>query len=238
MVHPQGLAFERFVIRRKKDLQRIASHTRGEHQLQDVVNEAWLLAHEFAERQGSPVEFASPAFQKLLLSHLYQHLVRYTELNVRHAVRLDHAPAGSDSPDDPHPLTHVLVSDGGRDPLAELIERETRSHRDDEADLPCSLAGAYVRLLRHFDNRMRAVADHLLISVSHAYRCCAQARLWAACQNSMPMPAMAGRFIPGPWRPFQLRRAPVQLAFDFDDELPLQSESLMPQAGTPERQTG
>jgi hypothetical protein len=114
-----------------------------------------------------------------------------------------------------------LVSDGGRDPLTELIEREAESLRDSASDVHQSLAGAYVRLLRHFDNSMHAVADYLLISVSHAYRRCAQARLWAAHQKPVPTPTMEGRFMPGPWRAFQLRKVPVQLAFDFDDELPL-----------------
>ncbi|CAN7430745.1 hypothetical protein LJR084_002850 [Variovorax sp. LjRoot84] len=52
------------------------------------------------------------------MSHLYQHLVRYTEQN----------------------------------------ERETESLWNNEPDVHHSLADAYVRLLRHFDNRMRAVA--------------------------------------------------------------------------------
>jgi hypothetical protein len=233
MAHSQDLAFERFVTQRKKDLQRIARHTQGEHQLPDVINEAWLVAFDLAARRGATIEFLNPAFQELLLSHLYQHLVRYTEQNVRLAVRLDHAPAGGDSQDASHPLMNMLVSDGGRDPLAELIERETESLWNNEPDVHHSLAGAYVRLLRHFDNRMRSVADHLLISVSHAYHRCAQARLWAIYQNPVPMPVMEGQFIPGPWRLFQLRRVPVQLMFDFDDELPLQWEPLTPKAEAP-----
>lgn len=36
--------FELFKSQRIKDLKRIARHTRGEHQLTDVVNEAWVLA--------------------------------------------------------------------------------------------------------------------------------------------------------------------------------------------------
>lgn len=232
MVDSQDPAFERFVTQRKKDLQRIARHTRGEYQLPDVINEAWLLACDLAAHRGATIAFLSRPFQELLLSHLYQQLVRYTEQNVRLAVRLDHAPAGSDSQDASHPLMHMLVSDGGRDPLAELIERETESLWSNEPDVHHSLAGAYVGLLRHFDNRMHAVADHLLISVSYAYRRCAQARLWAAYQNPVPMPAMEARFIPGPWRQFQLRRAPIQLMFDFDDELPFEGEPPALQAET------
>jgi len=41
---PDDAAFQQFTIRRKKDLQRIARATRGDCQLDDVVNEAWIMA--------------------------------------------------------------------------------------------------------------------------------------------------------------------------------------------------
>ena len=46
MANLQNPSFEQFVAQRKKDLQRIARHTQGEHQLSDVINEAWLVACE------------------------------------------------------------------------------------------------------------------------------------------------------------------------------------------------
>ncbi len=70
MAHSQDPAFERFVTQRKKDLRRIARHTRGEHQFQDVINEAWLVACDLAARRGAVSEFLNPTFQELLLSHL------------------------------------------------------------------------------------------------------------------------------------------------------------------------
>jgi hypothetical protein len=45
-------------------------------------------------------------------------------------------------------------------PLTMLVEQEQRSRQHVEIDPHHSLASAYVRLLRHFDNRMRAVADN------------------------------------------------------------------------------
>jgi hypothetical protein len=219
MAGPEDAVFEQFARQRKKDLQRIARHTRGEYQFSDVVNEAWVVAHELSARKGVVVDLLDSASQDLVLSHVYQQLVRYAELNVRHAVQLDHAPAGGED-GDTHPLTHLLVSDEGRDPLALLIAHEAASDIDLEVEGHASLAAAYVRLLRRFDNRMRAVAEHLLISVSHAYRRCAHARLLAACQVPVPF-AIGETFVPGPWRCFRLRRRQVQLAFDFDEELPL-----------------
>jgi hypothetical protein len=108
-------AFEQFVIHKKKDLLRIARHTQGEYQYSDVMAEAWLLAYELQYKKFIARDFLNPAYQKLLLSHLYQHLVRYTELQVRHAIRLDHTPLGAGQEDVAHPLMRKLVSDEGRD---------------------------------------------------------------------------------------------------------------------------
>jgi hypothetical protein len=126
-----------------------------------------------------------------------------------------------DQDDESHPLMHILGSDDGSDPLTMLIEREAASDRNFKVDAHHSLAGAYICLLGHFDNKMRAVAAHLLISVSYAYRRCRQARLLAVYQNPMPMPVSSEPFMPGPWRRFQLRKPWVQLVFDFEEELPL-----------------
>lgn len=216
-------AFEQFATRRRKDLQRIARHTSGEHQLADVVHEAWIMAWSLRTADGEPLDLANAACQEKLLSYLYQHLVRYSEQNVRRAIRLDHAPPGRGEDDDAHPLTHLLVSNEGRDPLSELPEHEAASARDAAFDAHGSLAAAYVHLLHHFDNKMSAVADHLLISRSYAYRRCAQARWLATYLAHIPVPVTNGHHVLGPWRNFRLRRLAVQLAFDFDDELPFES---------------
>jgi hypothetical protein len=120
----QDDAFEQFAVQRKRDLQRIARHTRRKHELDDVVNEAWILACSLLTREGGTLDLTDAAGQKRLLSHLYQHLVRYTELTVRRAVRLDHAPGDAGQDDEAHPLTYLLVSQSGRHPLTELREQE------------------------------------------------------------------------------------------------------------------
>lgn len=90
----EDMAFERFVTERREDLQRIARHTHREHELSDVRDEAWLLAHRLRVTEGIAIDFLNRQHQDLILSHLYQHLVRYTEQQVRYAIRLDHAPHG------------------------------------------------------------------------------------------------------------------------------------------------
>lgn len=216
----KDLAFEQFILQQKRNLQRIAYRTRGEHQLSDVISEAWVIGKELAERKGIAVDFLSASFQDLLLSQLYQHFVRYTEKTVRHAVRLDQG-IGNAQESEPHPLTYALAGDPACDPLNGILEREAALSRETELSMQHSLAGAYIRLLHHFDNKMQAVADHLLISLSHTYRQCAKARILAVSQHHVSMALMDRSFFPRPWRRFRLYRTPIQLAFEFDDELPL-----------------
>lgn len=154
---------------------------------------------------------------------VYQHLVRYAELNVRNAVRLDHAPSGEDG--EVHPLAHLLAADASYDPVVALMHTEEQGRSAMERNLSAhqSLAAAYVYLLRHFDNQMAAMADHLMISLSYCYRRCAHARLLAIHQEALPAAAMTTDtdFVPGAWRHFRLLRTPIQLSFDFDLEVHL-----------------
>jgi hypothetical protein len=156
-------SFDRFAERHRRDFARIARATGGEHQADDVAQEAWLMATAVAARHERAVDFDDPAFADLLLRYLYQALVRYTELNVRRAVRLDHG--GDDDADAPHWLMNRLAADGGGDPLSCLVEAEDAVSRPDVDTPHPSLAGAWVLLLRACDGRIATVAARLLISV-------------------------------------------------------------------------
>lgn len=209
--------FQKFAEQRKRNLRSISRATGNEHQFSDVVHEALLMAVNIQAKKGIEPDFSNTEYQELLLSYLYQHLVRYTETHVRNGVRLDHSAKGGEE-GAPHPLLNMLTSDEGRDPLALLVDREAFTNTDAEADAHPSLAAAYLRLLCHFDYRMRTVAAHLLLSLSHTYRRMAHARVLAVHQCPLQLPLPDDRFIPGPWRRFKLMRAPVQLTFDFGEE--------------------
>lgn len=213
-------AFEQFVRQRRTDLKRIAYGTRGEHQLADVENAAWVMAQDMRSAKGIPIDFPDRDYQERLLAHVYQELVRYAETQVRYAIRLDH---GKTDDEDEHPLMRTLVSDDDRNPLAELLAREA-TRQTQAMDTGHSLAAAYAYLLRQFDNKLRAVADFLLISASEARRHCARA-IWLA-QYQLPLPldhAAGSRFRLKPWRRFRFQRVPIQLELPltFDEELAL-----------------
>lgn len=212
-------AFERFLISRRKDLRRIARATRGEYEASDVGSEAWLLAARLRQNKGWSVDFSDAQQQDKFLSYLYQELVRYTEVVVRHAVRLDYNPYG-DAEDDPHPLLEKLVADEGQDPLAMLLRAEAERQQTGEPNAHYSLAAAYLWALRSLDNNMHRLAQYLLISLSHCYRRMARARTLAQCQRVLPptLADPAGGFMPKPWRKERVLRVPVQLVLDLDFE--------------------
>jgi hypothetical protein len=215
-------SFANFLVARKKDLQRIARATRGECELADVQNEAWLLAQELPQSKGWVVDFSNHEQQEKFLSYIYQQLVRYTELVVRNAVRLDHNPNG-DASDEPHPLFGMLAAADSDDPLAALLRAEAEKLHEAEPDVHHSLASAYLWLLRRLDYDMRSVANHLLISLSYCYQRFAHARKLAHAQLVLP-PTLSdpnGRFMPKPWRKERVFRVPEQLMFDFDEGLAL-----------------
>jgi hypothetical protein len=208
--------FMHFLAQCKDDLARIARLTRSEHACADVRQQAWLEAHDLAKERGEPPDYLDAAFQQEVLRRLRRLLVD-RDRKLRYATRLDHGFDG----DDVHPLARRLTSDDGRDPLAELLDTESPPPEPPDEDRePLSLALAWVLFLRRYDQRMPTVAARLLISVSHAYRCCAKARWLAVHQQPMPLlrgaDADAGQL--GPWRRRRAERKPRQLAFDFDDE--------------------
>ncbi len=221
-------AFDEFIVRYKDHLKRIASATKGEHQYGDVTQEAWLMAMDLSARQGTAADFSDPVFLETLFSHLFQKLVRYTEVHVRYATRLDHASGDDAGENAAHPLMNKLVGDGGKDPLWYLLAAENTPDPAAYSQHLHSLAGAYLALLNRLGNHMRAVAGHLLISLSHAYRCYARARWFATWQIPLTLPMAETDFILRPWRQARATRMPMQLAFDFEDELPLDA----PQPGS------
>ena len=214
-------AYQEFLRTRKKDLQRIAHCTQGEHQYEDVAQEAWTLAVDLAGQRDIPLDFRDDDFQELLLSHLFQQLVRYTETNIRYAKRLDHSPDKDASEGTRHPLLHKLAGREEDDPLAHWLtaEEEAKQHAKRIGTMAFSLAAAYVLLLRRFDNQMHALARHLLISLSYAYRSCRKARRLAVYQHALAFTTPETTAALKPWRTLRALRIPRQLSFNFEEEL-------------------
>lgn len=219
----QWVAYERFVSENKSAFRRIAFGTRGEYEPGDIETEALILALKLSDAPGIQISFDDSAYRAALLGRLYQRLTKYSRSPTKFAVRLDQG-IGDDE-DQPHPLANILTSDGGRDPLALLIDRESEVFAHAHAASHFSLAAAYVQLLEYFNYHLTTVAEHLLITVSQTRAHLRYAGLLARNQEPLRMPLPSKTFVPGPWRKFRLLRVQEQLAFDLgeQEELSLQS---------------
>lgn len=225
--------FEQFVLARKDDLTLITRRTRGEYQYDDAVNEAWAISRELSSQQGVPPDLLDPALQELVLRHLRRRLGRSADHGFRRAARLDHGYGRDDEGASP-PLRDRLKADDGAHPLSLLIDAETvganapqerlRQLRRERPDH--SPAGAWALLMRRFDNRMRAVADCLLISVSHTRRCCAKVLRLAGRQSAIVFAQLDEDAPLGPWRSRRFVRVPRQLELAFGESLFGDGQSL------------
>src|SRR3546814_19118545 len=97
------------------------------------------------------------------------------------------------APETSQPLQILLVLEAAADQ-----PREPQSHE--------SRAGAYLYLLQHHRNKMRSVADQLLISLSYCYYRFNEALEMARNQCDFPdtIGLLSTAFPPGPWRSFRL----------------------------------
>jgi hypothetical protein len=162
--------------------------------------------------KGYHIDLRESSDRTLLISYLYQKLVRYTDTRIRYAERFEQSSLYDEDPDHGS-LVDRLPSDPSWEPPEQLsMEEEADAPR--AARLPPSHespASAFVLRLREFDNRMPRLADYLLISVSHCYRCYAKARRLAIHQRPLRTPMLANeeQIVPRPWRRFRVaaRRA-------------------------------
>ena len=199
--------FQSFLAEHRSWLALISRHTRGEFSVGDVSSEAWILRHELREK-GSRVELGQVNDDRLLLKYLYQKLVRYTDRSVRFAERLEQSAFGDDDGNDGTRLADRLADDSALEPLQMLLAYEALRERLPEPPSHESPASAFIALLRAFDNKMPKLADYLLISLSHCYRCYAKARRWAIHQHPLRVPVHASdeQMTPRPWRRFRVTR--------------------------------
>lgn len=201
-------AYQRFIKAKQQRFASIASKTRNEYTIDDIESIAWLTALEVSEKLDIPVDFDDPFFQDRVLAFLYVKLATRVETVVRYSVRLDKPINGEAIALDDHPALRKLAASEYSDPLQLLIAAEESQEEPREHEPHESRAGAYLHLLRKFDNRMRDVAEHLLISLSYCYFRYNEAL--AMVERQLPLSAegstSASTTDLGPWRPFRMAR--------------------------------
>jgi len=145
-------------------LRRIAGATRGDMSVEDVKQEAWLVAADIEQRRGYPVDFGDPDDQESLLKWLYCKLVRFAEKQMRHAVRIDKDWDHEDAEVAASALARLLTSPLESDPLVRLEQAEGEADFAKIARRSYSEASAYVLLLIRFDWNVDELAADLRVA--------------------------------------------------------------------------
>ncbi|WP_312771243.1 hypothetical protein [Pseudoxanthomonas mexicana] len=162
--------FDGFVAARKGDLRRIAYATQGEFEIDDLIQEAWVIAVEISGEMEDPFDFSNVEHQERLLARMYVRFVRYADKTVRFAVKLDR---GWDEPAEETvgaTLSTVLSGPESDDPLVRGLIEDQASELMEMVRASYSQAAAYVILLSRVDWDLGDLADLIWVGRDTARR--------------------------------------------------------------------
>jgi hypothetical protein len=189
-------------------LRRIAGATRGDMSVEDVKQEAWLVAADIEQRRGYPVDFADPQDQESVLRWLYCKLVKFAEKQMRHAIRIDKDWDQEDAEVAASVLARLLTSPLDSDPLVRMQQAEDDIDYESAVRHSYSEASAYVLLLVRFDWDIEALAADLRVAVQALRRRLRLCGIKAKVQPSLfdGLAVVDPTFEPRRARPFSARR--------------------------------
>lgn len=153
--------FQTFLEKMKANFRRISRATRNDVPIEDLENDAFVLALDIGERRGSPIDFSNPEDQELVMRALYVEKVKRGDWNLRRSVRIDHELEGDE---EGGPLVDRLPARESSDPLVLLLALESFVDTDAMLAASYSQATAYAITFRNFNNDREKVCMHLVIS--------------------------------------------------------------------------
>lgn len=156
----------RFLRERSADLQRIVRHARGDVELGDVQNEAWLVATDLQRRRGYPIDFSDSTDQESVLGRLYNRFVKYAEKHFRYAVKLDVDWDKEESTALGAVLARILTAPASASPDDRIQKQQEGKDVLAAVQRSYSEAAAYVLLLMRFDWDASELAGHLRIAIA------------------------------------------------------------------------
>lgn len=181
-------SWTQFLSLRRPDLRRIAARTGGDHSIEDVCTEAWLVAEEIARKRGIAVDWSNADDQDRVLSWLHSRLVKWAEKSVRFAVKLDRDWDKEDGESALDALARLLTAPEQFDPLVRLLDEEERFDPLSLIQHSYSQASAYVILLHRFAWDLEVLAAHL-----HLVADTVRARVWHSGIHMRRQPSLFDR---------------------------------------------
>ncbi|MFM0670029.1 hypothetical protein [Paraburkholderia sediminicola] len=177
--------FARLIAPMLKRLRLIASSTRGEHTVDDLKAEAWIIASDVQTEQGVDLEPDDAELQHTVVTRIEKMFGRFANRKMRFALRLDR-----DDVDDNGELSTNSIAAGLSGPdvyepeqAAALFQENEESER--RLGARYAEAVAYVRVLEHFDSDKRVIANYLCLPLPTLESRLRRAESLAECQPSM-----------------------------------------------------
>lgn len=216
-----GNSFLIFQASRQKDFQQIARATQGEYSAEDLENEAWVIADQIGKKRGADIDFADPDDQQLVMRWLYNEVVRYTDKNVRCAVRLDKDWDMEDSESAENRLAALLEPQSWSDWHQSSDFEEEQLALLKIIEISYSQFSAYMILLNRFGWDLEELADALKFALARI-----ENRIAASHKHMSFQPSLFDRIemVDRDFKPMRgygiisvaaKKEGPLQLAWDF-----------------------
>lgn len=154
--------FASFLTKMKAKFQRIVKETKNEKAIEDLHNDAYVIALDIGDKRGRPIDLSDPADQDLVMRELYLENVKRADFRMRYAIRIDQEPEG-----DVEGSTWVerLPAAASSDPLVSLLAQESAIDVDAKLAERYSQATAYAITFSNFKNDRQKVCMHLVVSL-------------------------------------------------------------------------
>jgi hypothetical protein len=155
--------FEAFIKGALANLRRIAAATRNEKTIEDLQQDAFLIACEIGEKRGREIDFLDEVDQSLVLRYLNHRSVKRGDWKFRRAERIDATQVDDDG--ELVNWSRELVAPETSDPLLQIEASQSQSQLERMLSSSYSQATAYVVTFLHFGGDRSSVASYLAVTI-------------------------------------------------------------------------
>ncbi|MBN3850138.1 hypothetical protein G3N58_25440 [Paraburkholderia sp. Ac-20342] len=156
--------FHRLISPMLKQLRYIAKLTQGEHTVDDLKSEAWLIAEEIKAERGGAVEPDDADFQERVIAGLHKLFGRFVNRAMRFATRLDQDERDDDGDFRENAVSARLSAPQSYEPEIALQLEEEAAEAARVIHAQFSEAVAYYHMFDQFDGDTSALAGYFAIT--------------------------------------------------------------------------
>lgn len=158
-----GSFFERLIAPMLRHLRHIAKLTQGEHTVDDLKSEAWIIAEEIKAERGGEVDPEDVGLQETVVTRLHKLFGQFVNRAMRFAVRLDQEDQDDDGDTRENALAARLAGPAHYEPHSAIEREQEIAETEQRITAQFSEAVAYFHMFDQFDGDSTALASYLAI---------------------------------------------------------------------------